>query len=71
MDEELNLSQFVLCRATLKQKIDIIEELSCQKENLAEEVRLLENQCLSLKAEVDSAVKAKEVTELDSQNTKR
>jgi len=58
-------------RATLQQKIGIIEELSCQKEKLAEEVRLLEYQCLSLKAEVDSAVKAKEVIELDSQNTKR
>ena len=71
MDEELDLSQFLLCRATIQKKIGIIEELSCQKEKLTEEVRLLENQCLSLKTELDSAVKAKEAIESDSQHTKR
>ena len=51
--------------------MDLIRELSCQKEELACETKMLGDRCSSLQTELKESIKAREAIESDANNAKR
>ena len=51
--------------------MDIIKDLSCQKEELSEEIRQLKERYTSLQTELDTSIKARKKIEADASNAKR
>ena len=51
--------------------MDLIRELSCQKEELACETKMLRDHCSSLQTELKESIKAREAIEMDANNARR